>query len=123
MFRGGGGGAGGAAFGAQFAELLRSLGNMPLEDLLRIGLGLLLIIVIIVLIRRTPATRRGATMPRSTTCLICGQPLEDRVYADRYFPNWVACGDCYDDLTPSKQRQYQLVSRQPSAVSLTSRES
>ncbi len=103
MVRGGGYGG---AMGAQFLEFLGAIASMPLADLLRIGLGLVLMIAIIVLIVRTP---RPASRParRPSTCLLCGRALAGRVYVDRHLPSWVACGACYDGLDARRQRQYQ----------------
>lgn len=102
MVRGGGFGGGGQLF-----DLLGGIAAMPLDDLLRIAVGLLLMTLIIVQMRRVrPAQPRPAQ--RSTTCLLCGRKLGGAsTYVDRYFPNWVACSDCYRRLTPAQQRQYQ----------------
>ncbi len=103
MVRGGGFGSG---MGAQFLELLGAIASMPLADLFRIGLGLVLMLALIVLIARNP---RPVVRPvrRSSTCLLCGRPLAGRVYVDRHLPSWVACGPCYDGLEARRQRQYQ----------------
>lgn len=106
MFRGGGGGGTGAAIGAQLFDMLRSLSALPSEELLRFVIGLLLIILIIILIRRSPPVPAPPAR-QSTTCLVCGQPLTDRVYVDRYIPNWVTCSRCYEQLSPYQQRQYR----------------
>jgi hypothetical protein len=110
MFRGGGGGGG--SFGPQVFELIRGLFSEPAEGLLWLFIGLLLIgIILTIIVRMPPSPARPA--PRVTSCLVCGGALNGRTYVDRYFPNWIACSDCYERLTPVKQRQYRL--RPPAA--------
>jgi hypothetical protein len=104
MFRGGG--MGGGMGGGQLMDLFGSIASMPSNELLSVVVGLVLMGIIILQIRNTPPARPRAVQ-RSTSCLICSRDLAgERTYADRYFPNWVACGDCYDKLTPAKRRQY-----------------
>jgi hypothetical protein len=107
MVRGGGFG-GGFGGGAQLMDMFGAFMSMPGMDLLRFGIGLLLILIIIMQIRSIPPARPPRVARRSTTCLICHQELDvARTYVDRYFPNWVACASCYEELSPVKQRQYR----------------
>jgi hypothetical protein len=102
MVRGGGFGGGG-----QIMELLGALAAIPGRDLLWIGLGLLLMALIVAQMLRAGPVRPRA-VPRATACLICGRELAGaRAYVDRHLPTWVACGRCYERLTPAQQRQYR----------------
>lgn len=102
-----GGGFGGFGGGGQITDFLHAIAAMPMGDLLRVAVGLLLMALIIVQMTRVAPARPRATQ-RSSTCLICGRALDmGRAYVDRYFPNWVACRHCYEKLSPVKQRQYR----------------
>jgi hypothetical protein len=103
MFRGGGMGAN---LGAQFMELLSNIGNLANGQGLMMLIGIILMVIIIVAIRRTPPSQ-AVSPRRSTTCLVCGQALDQRAYVDRMLPSWVACGECYDRLPERQRRQYR----------------
>jgi hypothetical protein len=88
-------------------ELLGALAAIPGRDLLWIGLGLLLMALIVAqLLRAGPA--RPPAVRRATACLICRRELDGaRVYVDRHLPTGVACGRCYERLTPAQRRRYR----------------